>query len=461
MKEMTVAAAAELAGENRVSGPADSRFGAVVTDSRKATAGTLFIGLVGEKNDGTKFAESAYGAGCRAMLLTAGHPAVEEVLKHGDAAVIEAEDTLTAMQKLAKGYLAGCRAKKIAITGSTGKTTTKEMTYAVISSRYKTICNHENFNNHIGVPLTAFTVEEDTEIGIFEMGMNHRDEIRPLADIVRPEAAAITNIGVSHIGNLGSRENICEEKMNITHFMGEGDLFVFNADDDIMSRIAGVETAYEKLGQGEQAGPDGVAVSDVKDNGIDGITFTLTYGGKSVPFRLTVPGRHNAWNAAVAAALGLRYGISLEESAAVLENFSNTGKRLLRREGNGITVIDDTYNANPESAMAGVKVLAATPAERRVAVLADMLELGDGEEEMNRDTLRFALEQGVELVVAVGSIMSRAAAGIGEDRRLVSFETKEEFIASAGDIIRRGDVILVKGSHSTHIDEAAAYLAEN
>ena len=238
MKEITAAQAASYAGGVLFSGPSDNKAVFVERDSRKTGAGSIFVGLAGLKNDGNDFAPAAYENGCRIFLLSSESMACRMRDEHSDASVILTDDTLKAMQRLAKNYLADCDLIRVAVTGSVGKTSTKEMLYKVFSSKYKTICNYENFNNHIGVPLTAFLVGEDTEAGIFEMGMNHSGEIHLLADIVRPQTAAVTNVGTSHIGNLGSRDKILEAKMEITDFMDSSCVLIYNADNDKLSAVS-------------------------------------------------------------------------------------------------------------------------------------------------------------------------------------------------------------------------------
>ena len=459
MKRMSVAEAISASGAKLISGNEFMNFDSVSTDSRKASNGSLFIGLSGENADGSVYAPSAYEAGCRVMLLSNGKAAAEMCKKYPDAAVMTADDTLAAMQRLAKNYLKKCKAKKIGITGSVGKTTTKEMCYTVLSERYKSICNYENFNNHIGVPITAFTVEEDTEIAIFEMGMNHRGEIRPLADIVHPEISIITTVGDSHIGNMGSREAIFQEKMEITAFMNDEDVLIYNADNDMLQLIENTETAWKRLECSENASVGGVKISDIRESS-DGIEFFLAYGVEKVEFKLPVHGRHNAWNAALAAACGLCCDISLEESAASLANFKNAGKRLHVIKTENLTVIDDTYNANPESMRAAVSVLAGAGKGRKVAAMADMLELGEGSEAMHSEIIDFACNFGIDVIIAVGKLMSSAASAKAGKREIHCFESKDDFIRAAKNILKKGDTILLKGSHSMHMDEAAVYLKD-
>ncbi|MBR5228796.1 MAG: UDP-N-acetylmuramoyl-tripeptide--D-alanyl-D-alanine ligase [Firmicutes bacterium] len=461
MKKLTAAQAAVYAEGVVYCGPDDNVADSVERDSRKAGPGSIFVGLAGEINDGNDFAEAAYSNGCRMFLLSRRDVCDTMKEKYSDASVIFVEDTLAGMQKLAKKYLADCDIIKVAVTGSTGKTSTKDMLRCIFESKYRTISNFENYNNHIGVPLTVFNVQEDTEAGIFEMGMNHTGEIEVLADIVRPEIAAITNVGISHIGNLGSRENILAAKLEITAFMDSDSTLVYNVDNDMLCSIAGQDTVYQAVQAGAEADAGGIVISDVVDSGDKGIDFVLTAGGESQAFHIPVPGAHNAWNASLAVGCGLKYGISLADAAEALKNLSISGNRLNVQESHGIKIINDTYNASPDSVKAAIDVLTATKCTRKVALLADMFELGENSDSFHHEVGDYAGEKSTDLVITIGEnaqhIAAGAAAKIGLDR-VISFADSQAFYEAAHDIIRKGDAILVKGSHGMRMDKVAEYL---
>jgi len=461
MKKLTAVQAAAYANGIVYCGPADNTAVSVERDSRKAGPDSIFVGLTGEKNDGNDFAEAAYSNGCRMFLLS--RKDICDILKekYPDASVIMVEDTLAGMQMLAKNYLADCDIIKVAVTGSTGKTSTKDMLRCIFASKYDTISNFENYNNHIGVPLTVFTVEDSTEAGIFEMGMNHTGEIELLADIVRPETACITNVGISHIGNLGSRENILSAKLEITAFMDSDSTLVYNVDNDMLRSLRDQETVYHAVQAGKEADAAGIVISDLVDNGDEGITFVLTAGGESQEFYIPVPGAHNAWNASLAAGCGLRYGISLKDAADALRGLSISGNRLNVQEADGIKIINDTYNASPDSVKAAIDVLYAVKCQRKVALLADMFELGENSDDFHREVGDYAGDKNIDLVITIGKnaehIASGAAAKIGKDR-VISFADSDSFYETAHDIIRKGDAVLVKGSHGMRMDKVAQYL---
>ena len=464
MREITAAEAASYAGGVLFCGPADNIAVTVERDSRLTGERSIFVGLPGQKNDGNDFAPAAYANGCRIFLLSSEAMALHLRENHTDASVIFAEDTLKAMQMMAKNYIAGLDLIRVAVTGSVGKTTTKDMMYRIFSSRYRTVCNFENFNNHIGVPLTAFRMEEETEAGIFEMGMNHSGEIHLLADIVRPQTAAVTNIGTSHIGNLGSRENIMKAKMEITDFMDGSSALVYNADNDKLSALKERNVSFRKIPAGKDTdGNAGIRISEIVSLGEKEIEFHLSHKEESCRFVLPLPGIHNAYNAALAAAAGLEYGISLKESARALAGIESNAVRLNVTETHGIQVINDTYNASPDSVRAALDVLTERKARRRVAVLADMFELGDASDEYHRSIGCYAAESGVDLLVAVGQHARHIAAAAAEKMvadRVFYFENSQDFMKRAHEIIRKGDAVLVKGSHGMAMDRVAEFLTE-
>ncbi len=475
MKEITAAQAACYAELPLFCGPEDNTAVLVERDSAMTGEKSIFVALSGTKNDGNDFAPAAYENGCRIFLLSS--PAMAERMKknYEDASVILADDGLQAMQRMAKNYLADLDLIRIAVTGSVGKTSTKEMLQQIFSSSYRTICNRENFNNHIGVPLTAFLADEKTQAGIFEMGMNHSGEIRLLADIVRPQKAVITNVGTSHIGNLGSRDNIMKAKMEITDFMDSSSVLIYNGDNDKLSALERERTEYRKIavksakdcgtgnGAGELRNDDVLLISDISDEGGEAVRFTLSCGEERQPFFLPLPGVHNAYNAALAAACGLTCGISLAQAARALSSMENSTGRLLSERHGNITILNDTYNASPDSVRAAVDVLQGRAAERHVAVLADMNELGGDSGKYHFDIGRYAAERGIDLLVTVGKKAEKIAEGaLGrmKEECIFSFETSESFLNQARKLIRPGDLILIKGSHGMAMDRVARRLAE-
>ncbi len=455
----TASRAAALAESRLVSGPENTSFQSVSNNSKEAGEGSLFVGLIGN-TDGNRYAEDAYANGCRVFLLSSRN-VIDALSKHEDAAVIETDDTLKAMQTMAKNYLAQFDIIKIAVTGSVGKTTTKDMMTGIYSSKYKTVSNRKNYNNEIGVPLTVFEVDSTTEAAIFEMGMNHAGEIHVLADIVRPQIACITTVGTSHIGNLGSRENIMKAKMEVTDFMDENCVLVYNADNDLLSSLVDLETPYRKVGVGTDVDENGILLASVNSMGEEGIMFVSRAGDSVMQFYMPVAGLHNAYNALIASACALQNDISFMECSEALMNVNLTGHRLEIRRSGGIIVIDDTYNASPDSVRAAIDTMEDLQCERKVVILGDMLELGEQSTEFHYETGRYAAQSGVGLILTLGEAAVHIAEGarsVSEEVELHSFLDRNELIESLRQYLKPQDAVLVKGSNSMKMNEIAELL---
>ncbi|QHI73045.1 UDP-N-acetylmuramoyl-tripeptide--D-alanyl-D-alanine ligase [Aminipila terrae] len=382
-----------------VLGKEESYIQRVCTDSRNAKEGDLFFPLLGETHDAHKFIPMAIDQGCRDFVVSDQKEIMNHPLKE-QLTVILVEDTTWALQRLASYYLSTFDIKKIGVTGSTGKTTTKDMLYYICSEKFKTARNVGNFNNHIGLPLTVLGFEEGTEVGILEMGMSEFGEINLLADIVRPDIGIITNIGTSHIENLGSREGILKAKLEITNFFHENNVLVVNEINDLLTR-ENTEGVYKRLSVGNNGKSDFI-ISDITDRGEEGIAFTVEHNLDTQRFELTIPGRHNAINGTLAVAAAMELGITMEEAARGLKKMELTDKRLSIKGKNGVKVIDDTYNASPDSMKAGLDVLMSTKGLRKIAILADMLEMGKESPRYHGEVGEYAASQKVDLLIAVG-----------------------------------------------------------
>ena len=473
MEKITAAKAAELAGAELVSGPSDNEIIHVARDSRETAPGSIFIAIIGDKDDGHRYVEQAYNNGCRVFLISSGQ--AEQVLSAiEDASVLKVENTRQAFWIMAENYLAQFTVKKIAVTGSSGKTTTKEMLYCMLASKYRTIKNDKNFNNDIGVCLTVFKVDHTTEYAVFEMGMNHEGEIHLLSKIVKPDIACITNVGTAHIGNLGSRENIMKAKMEITDYMNESSVLVYNIDNDMLAALADQDTPYRKLAVGynakqdgvimvilNQSGEEGIVESSPSASGEEGITFIIRYNDENMMFYLPVPGIYNASNAAVAVGCAVTAGIDLMDCSNAVMSLKLDEDRMSITRSGSLKILNDTYNANPDAAKAALDVLASTYGQRRIAVLADMMELGSLSEELHRETGKYAAKKGIDLLVTIGTeavSIADAAQEASQEMKIYRFKDHEEFEKNAADLFEAGDVVLIKGSHSMHMDAVADFL---
>lgn len=457
MKEISVKEIEKAVKGKCISGDAESLITGVSTDSRTIGHGKIFFALKGERFDGHDYLENAIESGCSAAVISKEPGSVIALARNKGVAVIKTENTLTALQDFAAYYISLFNIYKIGVTGSTGKTTTKEMLYWILSEKYKTIRNLGNFNNEIGLPLSIFNIEESTEAAIFEMGMDHPGEIHRLAEIVRPNAAVITNIGLSHIKHLGSRENILKAKMEITDFFKTGDVLVVNNDNDMLSSAL-YKGGYSVIRVGRNKAAE-VRITGEKDNGEGGIEFDLIKNSVSYRYRIGTPGMHNASNAALAVAVSACFGISPEQAAEGLSKLPYTDKRLHIEEINGIKIIDDTYNASPDSMRAAINVLVSFQEKRKIAILGDMFELGDKEEEYHFEVGEYASHAGVDVVISVGKNAGHISLGARScGTKAIHFETKDLLKGVLAQWIRVGDAVLVKGSRGMAMDEIVLLL---
>ncbi len=450
MDIITVDQICSATGGELLSGDRNAEIYGVCTDSRKFREGDLFVALLGAAADAHRFIPQVCEKGGKTFLISerdaaAGHP---------DCNMILVEDTLAGLQALTKAYLDRINVGRIAVTGSVGKTSTRDMIYYILSERYKTGKPIANYNSDVGLPLTIFTFDSSTDMAVLEMGMEHLGEIHRLAKMTLPEVAVITNIGVSHLENVGSRENILKAKMEITDYFGSGNVLIVNHDNDMLQTLKD-DQEYHLITVGS-SGDEDYVVSDVEDMGVEGISFRLTCEEGSRQFTLPIPGAHNAINAGLAIAACSQYDISLEEAAAGLAKMELTGRRLKVLTGNGVSVLDDSYNAAPDSVKSALLTLKASPATRRIAILGNMNELGDETAKMHYEVGRFAAECGMDLIIGIESKAADIVAGArdaGADA--LYFETKEDLYPQLDELIREGDLVLCKASMTRHFWEIA------
>ena len=418
----------------------------VTTDSREVRPGCIFVAFPGEKFDGHDFAAKALENG--AVYVVVNHP-VEGV--PAEKAIL-CPDSYHAMMVLGANYRSQFHPKVVGVTGSVGKTTTKQMCYAAIEGFGNTIKTEGNQNNELGLPRTMFRIGRDTQYAVVEMGMDHAGEIERLTRCVRPSAGIITMIGVSHLENLGTRENILKAKMEICAGLPDGAPLVLNADNDLLP-TAEIPARLHPVWFGIEQEAD-VRALDVH-TGVDGTTFTLvdrTYGR----FAVSIPtaGLHTVYDALSAYAAATRLGLDPATCAAALANYRTTGMRQHIVEKGGITVIEDCYNASPDSMKAAISVLKALPNGRKIALLGDMLELGDASEEGHRQTGQWVAEAGVDVLIAYGprsAAMAEAAKAQGVTT--VHCQTPEEVLQYLRQFVQPGDALLAKASHAMKLED--------
>ena len=456
MKEITIKEILEAAGGRLLQGSETDTVTGIKHDSRELEAGDMFVAVIGQSMDGHRFIPQIIRDGCRAVLVS---HTDEWFAKIGEASepvsVILVDDTIEAMGRLAAWYLESLNIRRAAVTGSVGKTSTRDMIYYVLSEKYSCGRNLKNYNNNIGIPISVFRFDENTEATVLEMGMDAFGEIEYLSSIVKPHIGIITNIGVAHMEKLGSRDGIFRAKMEITGNIAaekDGGTLIFPGDDEYLTKDR-TKGDYSQIEIGFGEGCDFI-ISNVQDFGIEGIEFDVECPDESVHVRLPVAGTHNAVNGTVALACGKRMGVSLKEGAAGLAKAELTGSRLRKIQGKEVTIIDDTYNANPASMMSALDVLDRSRGARKVAILGDMFELGDDTESLHRSVGEHAAKIGTDSVIAIG----RLAANIAEGAGGVHFPDKESFLKVMDEYIRPGDIVLVKASRGMHMEDIVGRL---
>ena len=414
---------------------------AVSTDSRRIAPGCLFLPLVGEKFDGHDFLDRALAAGAAGCLCAK----VPETLRP-DKFYIRVEDTRLALKALASAYRDRFPIPFIQVTGSVGKTTTKEMLASVLGAKLCVLKTPENFNNDIGTPLTLLGLGPEHQAAVIETGMNHFGEIRYLGEMVRPDIAVISNIGDAHIEYLGSREGILKAKSEIFENLKPGGLAVLNGDDALLNTLD-LPFRTVRCGHSEHCA---VRVTEVADHGVAGITCTIVTQRDTYHLNIPAPGEHMAWSAAIAVAVGEELGLTAEEIARGAAAYEPAGSRMrvVRLRG-GRLILDDCYNANPQSVTAALEVLAKTECGRKTAVLGDMGELGALTDQAHYNMGALAAMLGIDEVIAIGTKAEKNADGAAQSGGSVThFATKEEAIRSLTGLLSEDTAILVKASHA-------------
>lgn len=429
-----------------LSGSAETVICEIGTDSRAVNKGMLFIPLAGERFDGHDYIESALNKGAAAVLTH------KDLDFKTDKCVIRVGDTLTALGDIARFYKNKYSVPTVAVTGSVGKTTTKDMIYAALASQKKTLKTMENYNNNIGLPKTLFNLNDEHELAVVEMGMNHFGEIDYLASIANPDIAVITNIGMSHIENLGSREGIFKAKTEITRGFTEKNTLIVNGDDDYLKTLKS-GAPYKVVTYGI-SGCD-VYAKNITDNGLKGIEFTAVADGAEYAVKVNVPGEHNVYNALAAICVSRELGLDIPKAIAGIENMTLTANRLEIEDINGVTVIKDYYNASPSSVRAALKILSTEKRRRKAAVLGDILEMGEYAKDAHYALGADVMNSGADFLITAGENAKYIADGArdGGMKNVKSFDTTDAAAEAVKREIKDGDVVLIKASHGMKFEK--------
>ncbi len=424
----------------------------VTQDSRETKEGSLFVARKGEMRDGHDFLPQCFENGVTACLSE------KVVVPKNGAVLLLVPSTGKALLDLAAYYRDLFDIPYIGVTGSVGKTTTKDMIASVVSQKYDTLWTDGNYNNEVGVPLTVFRIEDHHQAAIIEMGMNHFGEIDRLAAVVRPHIGVISNVGVAHIEHLGSREGILQAKCEMFAHMDENGTAILNADNDML------QTMEDKLKQdtlwfGVENQKDFYA-DEIEQLGLEKTACRMHTPIGEIQVDVPVPGQHMVLNALSAAAVGIELGLTLEEIKAGIESFKPTKNRMdVMRCENGITILNDVYNANPVSMKASLDILASA-AGRKTAVLGFMGELGEFAEDFHKEIGAYAAEKGVDLLFCIGQHSDCMAAGAkaGGMTAVHAFETQESFWETGLPLLQKGDTVLVKASRSEGLEKTVEKL---
>ena len=416
----------------------------VCTDSRKITPGCLFLPWVGEKFDGHDFIDTALAAGAAGCLCAK----LPRDLRP-DKFYIKVDDTRLAFRALASAYRDKFRIPFVQITGSVGKTTTKEIVASTLGAKFRVLKTPENYNNDIGTPLTLLGLGPEHQAAVIETGMNHFGEIEYLGAMVRPDVAVISNIGDAHIEFLGSREGILQAKCEIFQHLRSGGLAVLNGDDALLNTVEAGDFRIVRCGQSAHCD---VRITEIADHGVEGITCTVVTARDSYALSIPAPGAYMAYSASIAVAVGEELGLSREEIIRGVGQYEPAGSRMrVIRLPEGRMILDDCYNANPQSVTAALEVLAKTDCDRKVAVLGDMGELGDLTEQAHYNMGALAAMLGVDFVVAIGPKAAKIADGTAQSGgEVLHFATKEEALSELREQLGPNTAMLVKASHSMH-----------
>ena len=427
----------------------------IVIDSRKAGKDSAFVAIVGENLDGHNFINLAINQGCKTIIKNKNN---NVDIENKEDNVIELSDTEIALGDIAKFYKNKFKIPFIAVTGSVGKTTTRDMVYSTISAKYNSLKNVGNLNNQFGVPLTLFNLNKEHECAVIEMGMSGFNEIEYLANIVNPQIGIISNIGYSHVEHLGSRDGIFKAKMEIATNFDENSLLIVNGDDDCLKTLKTKDLVYKLRTFGFDKDNDIYCESYEMDE--ESINFVAVINGKKEEFFIPTVGKHNIYNAMAAILVGLNLNMTIEEIKDGLKNFQCTKNRLDIIKKDKLTIIDSVYNASIDSMSAALNILGRYE-NRRVAILGDMFEMGEFAEFGHRQVGKAALGN-IDIMIAIGKdsefIVKELKENNMNENNLYHFETKEEAIENLDNIIKDDDVILVKASRGMNLEKVVEYL---
>lgn len=425
---------------------ADKEVTGVVLDSRKVEKDNLFIATVGERVDGHTFISSVFEKGALAVVC-------EKEPANPEGPYILVKDSFQALKDMASFYREQLNIKVVGITGSVGKTSTKEFVASVLSTHFRVLKTEGNFNNEVGLPLTVLRIRDDTEVAVLEMGISDFGEMHRLSSIAKPDICLITNIGQCHLENLGTRDGILKAKSEIFDFMSEDGAVCLNGDDDKLSSVTSVKGIAPYFFGRKSS--NSFFATDCENMGLLGSKAVIHREGRSFEVNIPLPGEHMISNALAATAVATVLGLTDDEIVKGIESVEAVGGRSHIISADKITIIDDCYNANPVSMKAAIDLLSMANT-RKVAVLGDMFELGTNEKQLHEEVGAYAAYRNIDVIVCIGNLsrsMFEGAKNVNESTtQILYFETKDSFVEKAGEILRSQDSVLIKASHGMHFE---------
>ncbi len=448
MQNLSVNEILQATGGTLLRGDADMQITNITTDSRVVDCNSLFVPLVGERMDGHNFINTVFEKECVACITHKDIPLPK------NSCVIKVMDTLRALGDIAAFYKEKYRIPTVAITGSVGKTTTRDLVHAALSAKYNTVKTKKNYNNDIGVPLTIFTQESEHERAVVEMGMSHFGEIERLSEIVRPDAAVITNIGMAHIANLGSQEGILKAKLEVTKYFNENNTLIVNGDDKFLSSIKDTNPVYKTIYFGIDNPQNDVYAKNIVNKGLSGIEFTAVVDSKEYRVYVSQIGVHNVYNALAAICAGLVFGVEVEDSIRGIADCEYTSDRLELLRNGDVEIINDCYNASPDSVKAALAIMPYSTKKRRIAILGDMLEMGEYADKAHYELGDYVIKNNIDTLITAGENAKCIAecAKKALMREVYSFNTTDEAASFSATYVKPDDCVLVKASHGMHFE---------
>ena len=449
MENMTITAIAEAVGGKayNVSGYENVTANGVVIDSRQVEEGYIFIAIKGERVDGHTFIESVFEKGALAVVS-------EQELPDVNKPYILVKSSTEALKDMAAFYRRSLDIEIIGITGSVGKTSTKEFIASVLSEKYNVLKTEGNFNNEIGLPLTILKIRKEHQVAVIEMGISHFGDMEPLGIVARPDICVITNIGYCHLEHLIDRDGVLKEKSSMFNYASENAEYVLNLDDDKLATICQVKgktPVYVSINKKEAP----VHVLKVEDSDIEGTNCTISVNDEILDVHVPLPGMHMVLNSLTACAVGSLCGVDTKKMKNGIEKLLPVGGRVNVIKKNGFTIVDDCYNANPVSMKASIDVLAYAKG-RKVAILGDMFELGQDEVKLHGSIGEYIAATDTNFLITIGNLSNNINILAKENNfsgEMIHFNTLDEFLVHWPEYLHTNDTILVKASHGMHLEK--------